>query len=114
MAAKREDDSVVFRVRAGYHLRMPTFSSDQTRRVARLACIALTPNELAALTQELEVVLTHVGRVDTVVAQSKQVRSDLSGSYRADRAEPSLSQAVAVAPAADSERGYFLVPRVIA
>lgn len=93
---------------------MPTFSSDQTRRVARLASIALTPNELEALTQELEVVLTHVGRVDTVVAQSPQDRSDPSGSYRADRAEPSLSQAAALDSAADSERGYFLVPRVIA
>lgn len=114
MPAKRAADSVVFRGRAGYHLRMPTFSSDQTRRVAGLARIALTPHELAALTQELELVLTHVGRVNTVVAQSTPVSSELSGGYRADRVEPSLSQTIAVEPAADTERGYFLVPRVIA
>ena len=92
---------------------MPRLDLEQTQRIAALARIALTPAEAAALTRELESVLAHVERIDSIEASLPSEPHARSGGYRGDRVEPSLSQQSALTPAADSKQGYLIVPRVI-
>lgn len=92
---------------------MPRLDLEQTQRIAALARIGLTPAEVSALAQELESVLAHVERVDSVEASLPSEPHARSGGYRGDHVESSLSQRSALAPAADSKQGYFIVPRVI-
>jgi aspartyl-tRNA(Asn)/glutamyl-tRNA(Gln) amidotransferase subunit C len=95
-----------------------TFTTADVDRLARLARLALTPDETALFTRQLADFLRYaeqVQRVDTsgIVPMSHAIGAPTD--WRADEVAPSLprSSSVDPAPGASPGAGLFKVPRVI-
>jgi len=89
---------------------------DDVAHLARLARIAMTDDELDALSAQLDVILGAVARVQEVAAADIPPTShslDLANVFRPDELAPSLgaSAALDAAPAAEADR--FRVPRIL-
>lgn len=85
-------------------------------RLADLARIAMTPDELAELAPQLDVILESVARVTEVAAADVPPTSHalpMTNVFRADGVAASLpvEAVLAAAPAAEEER--FRVPRIL-
>jgi aspartyl-tRNA(Asn)/glutamyl-tRNA(Gln) amidotransferase subunit C len=85
-------------------------------RLAELARINLTPEELAHLAPQLEVILAAVAQVSQVAAADVPPTSHalpLTNVFRDDIVQPSLpvEAVLAAAPAAEANR--FRVPRIL-
>lgn len=85
-------------------------------RLAELARIAMTPEELAQLAPQLEVILESVARVTEVAAGGVPPTSHalpLTNVFRLDEVTGSLpvAEVLAGAPAAEDDR--FRVPRIL-
>jgi aspartyl-tRNA(Asn)/glutamyl-tRNA(Gln) amidotransferase subunit C len=84
--------------------------------VARLARLALTEEERAALRAQLPAIIEHAAKVEEVVTEdvpptaSPFARTNV---LRPDEPEPSLTQAEALANAPSAEDGRFRVPRIV-
>ena len=84
--------------------------------VARLARLALTPEETERLRTQLEVIIEHAAKVGEVAADDVPPTSwaiPRANVYREDEPEPSLTQAAALANAPEAEDGRFRVTRII-
>jgi len=85
--------------------------------VARLARLALTPEEIAVYGPQLESLLQHVdemAELDTAnVAATAQVIAARNVT-RPDVVAPCLSRDAALAGAPQGQLGYFRVPKIIA
>lgn len=95
---------------------MPTLSRDEVARVAALARIDLTPDELDRLAGELDVIVSAVARVGEVVTPDVPATSHplpLTNVFRADVPEPALPAAEVLAAAPAALDGKFLVPRIL-
>ena len=95
---------------------MSTISRDEVARVAGLARIDLTPDELDRLAGELDVIVDAVARVSEVATPDVPATSHplpMTNVFRQDVPEPSLAvdEILACAPAA--EAGRFLVPQIL-
>ena len=97
---------------------MATLGDDEVRRIAALAHLALTPDEVALFSRQLADILDYVRQVqaqDTtgVAPMSHAIGRD--GGERADEpgAELPRRSALANAPEAATEAGLFKVPRVV-
>ena len=95
---------------------MPTLTPADVARLARLARIALTDEELTALAPQLDVIVGAVARVGEVAAADIPPTSHalpLTNVFREDEVRPSLpvQDAIAAAPAAEDDR--FRVPRIL-
>src|SRR4051794_22542681 len=95
---------------------MSAISRDEVAHLADLARIALRPDELDRLADQLEVILGSVAQVrevagDDVPATSRPL--PLINVTRPDQPRPSLNaaEALAGAPAAEDQR--FRVPRIL-
>ena len=94
-------------------------SEQEVRRVAELANLALTEEEIVRMTQDLDGILGHMDKLielDTsAVEPMSQVLYDAeeTATLRADVERKPLGNADALANAAVSGQGYFKVPRVI-
>jgi aspartyl-tRNA(Asn)/glutamyl-tRNA(Gln) amidotransferase subunit C len=94
-------------------------TEDEIRRVAELANLALSEDEIARMARDMSGVLTHVDKLNeldtTGVEPMTQVlyEADENATLRADREKPSLSNVDAVGNAAVAGGGYFKVPKVI-
>jgi len=94
-------------------------SEEEVRRVAELANLALTDEEVARLAVDLSGILTHVdelNKLDTSdVEPMSQVLYDAepTATLREDQERPSLSNQEALASAPSAGSGYFKVPKVI-
>ena len=94
-------------------------SEQEVRRVAELANLALTEDEIVRMTQDLDGILGHMDKLNeldtSAVEPMSQVLYDAeeTATLRADVARKPLSNADAIANAAVSGQGYFKVPRVI-
>lgn len=90
----------------------------EVRRIAALAHLALTDDEVQLFGRQLGEILQYVRQVQAEptdgVTPMSHVGRDQSGE-RADDIQPSLDKAAALgnAPDAAREAGYFKVPRVI-
>ena len=85
-------------------------------RLAELARISMTPDELAQLAPQLEVILESVARVTEVAAADVPPTSHalpMVNVFRADLVTGSLpvAEVLAAAPAAEEDR--FRVPRIL-
>lgn len=94
------------------------FTSDDLRRVAELARLALTADEEALFARQLDAFLIYADQVqqlDTREVPPLSHPGGDTGSLRADEPAPSLPReaALAAAPDADRTAGLFKVPRVI-
>lgn len=103
-------------------------TSGDLLRVAELANLALSDEEQLSLLRDLNSILDHVGQLNeldtSTVPAMAQVAEAIGGNrnsqamnsrstLRPDVGVPSLSRAVVMACAPDSDGTYFLVPKVI-
>jgi len=97
---------------------MSVLTPEETARIARLARLALTEDELQLFARQLAGILTYVeqlNEVDTSGVPPTSHPLQLSAPFRDDAARPSLprEEALRSAPEADVRAGLFKVPRVI-
>ncbi len=94
-------------------------SEQEVRRVARLARLELTADEVGRFAAQLAEILEYadqVQRVDTTAAPAIEPAPESAATrLRDDEVRPGLTrdEALANAPDADLEGGFFKVPRVL-
>jgi aspartyl-tRNA(Asn)/glutamyl-tRNA(Gln) amidotransferase subunit C len=94
-------------------------TEQEVRRVAELANLALTEDEIVRMTQDMDGILTHIDKLSELdtsnVEPMSQVLYDAeeTATLREDIERKPLGNADALANAAVSGQGYFKVPRVI-
>ena len=96
-----------------------TITETEVRRVAELANLALTSEEIARMAHDMSDILTHIEKLNELdtsnVEPMTQVLYDAAATatLREDVERSSLSNADALANAPLSGAGYYKVPRVI-
>jgi aspartyl-tRNA(Asn)/glutamyl-tRNA(Gln) amidotransferase subunit C len=94
-----------------------TLNQQEVQRIAALARLALTPEELDLFTKQLGDILTYVEQIRTLDTTGVPPTSHVLNRPvdRADEPQPSLSRPDLLrnAPDAAPEAGLFKVPRVI-
>ncbi len=93
-----------------------SLSTDDVRHVARLARLALSDDEVAALRGQLSDILAYAEKVSEVAVPQVPPTSHaypLANVLREDRPRPSLPPEEALATAPQAEQGRFRVPRII-
>jgi aspartyl-tRNA(Asn)/glutamyl-tRNA(Gln) amidotransferase subunit C len=93
-----------------------SLSRDDVAKVARLARLKLTDDEVQSLTGQLGRILDYVAILDEldVSAVEPMVHAvELSNVLRADELTPSLPRTAALANAPKTDGKYFLVPAII-
>jgi aspartyl-tRNA(Asn)/glutamyl-tRNA(Gln) amidotransferase subunit C len=88
----------------------------EVEHVARLARLALTDEEVDALTTELGAILEHAAQVsalDTAGVPATAHPLPLVNVFRADVAIPGLDRDEVLAAAPEAEAGRFRVPRIL-
>ena len=94
-------------------------TEQEIRRVAELANLALTEDEIVRMTGDLDGILTHIDKLNELdtsnVEPMAQVLYDAqdSATLREDVERKPLGNADALANAPVAGQGYFKVPRVI-
>ena len=96
--------------RAGIILVMARISTDEVTRVAGLARIALTPEEITRIAGEAVAKVSEVATPD-VPATSHPI--PLSNVWREDVVGPTLDRDEVLAQAPAQEDGMFLVPQIL-
>lgn len=93
---------------------MVSFTDRDVQRLARLARLALTPDETARFARQLADILDFVRQVQSVETAASSDINLPAGALRDDAVAPSLERgdALASAPEADAA-GLFKVPRVL-
>jgi aspartyl-tRNA(Asn)/glutamyl-tRNA(Gln) amidotransferase subunit C len=97
---------------------MSSISPSDVARIAELARLALTADELQIFTKQLAGILDYAEQlrdVDTTGVAPTSHPLDLTAMMREDEVRASLAraEALAAAPDADAAAGLFKVPRVI-
>jgi len=95
---------------------MSSLSRDEVARVAGLARIDLTSEELDRLAGELDVIVESVARVSEVATPDVPATSHplpMTNVFRPDVPEQPLTQEQALSGAPASEDGKFLVPQIL-
>jgi aspartyl-tRNA(Asn)/glutamyl-tRNA(Gln) amidotransferase subunit C len=95
---------------------MPEISRADVARLASLARIELTDEELDHLAPQLAVILESVAKVSEVAYADVPPTSHavpLSNVYRADELRPGLTPEEALACAPEVEQQRFAVPRIL-
>jgi aspartyl-tRNA(Asn)/glutamyl-tRNA(Gln) amidotransferase subunit C len=94
-----------------------TISIEEARKVARLARLDLSDDELARYAGQLDAILEHVAQLDELdtdgVEATTHVVPDLSCPWREDQPLPSTEREVIVGRAPRHEEGFFQVPKII-
>lgn len=91
-------------------------SPDEVRHVARLARLAVTDDEVAALAPQLSDILRYAEQVGEVAADDVPATTHpfpLANVTRADQPRPSLPRERVLAGAPDPEQDRFGVPRIV-
>ena len=102
--------------RPGYTHPMSAISSDEVARVAALARVALSDEEVARLAGELDAVASAFARVTSVVTPDLPATSHpvpLTNVLRADVPGPTLDVDELLAGAPQAEDSMFLVPQIL-
>lgn len=85
-------------------------------KVARLARLELSDDDLAHYGAQLEVILEHASRVqalDTADVEPTSHALDMANAFRADEPRASLDRDEVLSQAPDRDGDYFLVPRIL-
>lgn len=95
-----------------------TLTRADIERIATLARLELTPDEVALFAEQLTAILAYadqVQRVDTSAVAAPAAAAPDAAGLRDDEPQPSIDRGVVLsqAPAADRAAGLFKVPRVI-
>lgn len=89
---------------------------DDVRKVARLARLKLTDEEVAIYTRQLAQVLQYVERLAEVETSNVEPMAhavELENVFRPDEPTPSLPREAALANAPQTDGRYFLVPAIL-
>lgn len=95
---------------------MSQISRDEVARLAKLARLALSDDELDSFSGQLDAILGYVSQIQTVdVADVKPTGNPLTdvNVTRPDVVAPSLTQEQALAPAPVAVDGRFAVPQIL-
>lgn len=95
---------------------MSAITRAEVEHLARLARLALDPDELDHYAAQLDVILQSVARVSEVAADDIPPTSHpvpLVNVFRVDEVRPGLTSAEALAAAPSVEDGRFRVPRIL-
>ena len=95
---------------------MPNISRDEVAHLAKLARLAVTPEELDTFAGQLDTILQSVARVGEVAAADIPPTSHavpLTNVFREDEVAPCLTQTEALSGAPAAEDGRFRVPRIL-
>lgn len=95
---------------------MSTISRDDVAKLARLARLALTEDELDSFAGQLDAILGYVGAIQSVdVTGVKPTGNPLKSENvtRPDDVQASLPQQDALAEAPSAEDGRFVVPQIL-
>ena len=95
---------------------MSRISTDEVARVAGLAHIALTPEEIEHIAGELDVIAASVAKVSEVATADIPASSHaipLTNVMREDVVSPTLDREEVLSQAPASEEGMFLVPQIL-
>ncbi|MGD2051609.1 MAG: Asp-tRNA(Asn)/Glu-tRNA(Gln) amidotransferase subunit GatC, partial [Acidimicrobiia bacterium] len=85
-------------------------------KVARLARIALSDEELELYGRQLGVILEHAERVQALPTEGVEPTSHplpMTNAFRDDEVTPSLDRDTVLSQAPDTEGPYFRVPRIL-
>ena len=94
-------------------------TEQEVRRVAELANLALSDEEIARMTVDLDGILTHMDKLNELDTENVEPMSQVlydaeeTATLREDRERTPLSNSEALANAPQSGSGYFKVPKVI-
>lgn len=91
-------------------------SAEQVRKVASLARLKLSEEELTALTGQMSQILDYVAvldQVDTADVEPMVHAIELRNVFRADEPAGSLPRPEALANAPRTDGNFFLVPQII-
>ena len=89
---------------------------DQVRRIARLARINLSPDELEQFSNQLSDILDYVDQLDELNTDDVEPTSHplkISNVFRDDKVGQSLSSQEALANAPQTHGDFFAVPKVL-
>ncbi|HEB88597.1 MAG TPA: Asp-tRNA(Asn)/Glu-tRNA(Gln) amidotransferase subunit GatC [Deltaproteobacteria bacterium] len=95
---------------------MSRIEPSDVARVATLARLALSQDEIAAMTRDLEQMLDYVAALDRLDTQDVEPTAhsfELPTPLRPDRAVPPLDPEIALGNAPEREGTAFLVPKVL-
>ncbi|MEI6253098.1 MAG: Asp-tRNA(Asn)/Glu-tRNA(Gln) amidotransferase subunit GatC [Mycobacteriaceae bacterium] len=104
---------------------MSTISRDEVARLAKLARLALTDDEIDGFAGQLDAILGYVGQIQAVDASgvnptgnplARRAGPGELGSEnvtRPDMVQPSLTQQQALAEAPAADGGRFVVPQIL-
>ncbi|MFH0863694.1 MAG: Asp-tRNA(Asn)/Glu-tRNA(Gln) amidotransferase subunit GatC [Candidatus Gottesmanbacteria bacterium] len=90
-------------------------SLDEVKKVATLAKLSLTSQELNKFQQQLSQVVEYVGKlseVDTTSVEPTNQVTGLENIFREDEVKPSLTQKEVLANAPKKSRNYFKVETI--
>ncbi len=85
-------------------------------KVALLARLQLSPDELDRMTEQLSVIVGYVDQLaelDTLETEPMAHAVELKNVFRADEMRPSLDRAAALANAPHQDGEFYLVPAVL-
>jgi aspartyl-tRNA(Asn)/glutamyl-tRNA(Gln) amidotransferase subunit C len=94
-------------------------TEQEVRRVAELANLALTPEEIARMAVDMDGILSHIDQLNELdtsnVPPMAQVlyEAEETATLREDVERPTLANIEALANAPAAGGGYFKVPKVI-
>jgi aspartyl-tRNA(Asn)/glutamyl-tRNA(Gln) amidotransferase subunit C len=95
---------------------MSSLSRDEVARVAGLARIDLTPDEIDRLAGELDVIVEAVARVSEIATPDVPATSHplpMTNVFRADEPVAPLDRDAVLAAAPAARDGKFLVPQIL-
>lgn len=95
---------------------MPSIGRDDVARLADLARIQLTDDEITRLAGEFDAIMDAVASVSEVATADVPATSHpipMTNVFRADEVTETLSQEQALAAAPDAEDGRFAVPQIL-
>lgn len=95
---------------------MTAISRAEVAHLAHLARLDVTEAELDRFSQQLDVILQSVQRINEVTAEDIPPTShavEMTNVYREDEPRPSLPRADVLAAAPDTDQDRFRVPRIL-
>lgn len=96
-----------------------TITETEVRRVAELASLALTDDEIARMAHDMSGILTHIDKLNELDTSNVEPMAQVlydgadTATLREDSERISLTNTEALANAPVSGAGYYKVPRVI-
>ncbi len=85
-------------------------------RIAKLARVALSDEDLATYSDQLEMILEHAARVQALPTDGVEPTSHplpMVNAFRPDEVTECLDRAEVLASAPDHDDGYFRVPKIL-